>query len=223
MEGKKILLVEDDFLNRRLTKKTLLEKNHVVFEAKNTREALEILKKEGIDLIILDINLGEKEQDGIGFGQQLKDRFAIPFIYLTAYENIDIIEKAIETKPYAYLTKPFRNADLWASVDIAITRFANREKHKPTIDVKDDDYHLNLPIEDIDYIESEANYLLVYTSNKVYKCRSTLAQMLEKLPEALFMQTHRAYIVNKSKVEKFNTTHLVVNGAIVPISKMYSK
>lgn len=223
MDGQKILLVEDDFLNRRLVKKTLAEKKYIIFESKNTQEALGILRKEAIDLIILDINLGEHEQDGISFGQQLKERFAIPIIYLTAYENTDIIDKAIATKPYAYLTKPFKNTDLWASVHIAITRFANREKYKPTVPVKDDDYNLDLPIDDIDYIESEANYLLVHTKNKVYRCRSTIGQMLEKLPESSFMQTHRAYIVNKSKVEKFSTTHVVVNGTIIPISKRHGK
>ena len=46
MTQKTILLVEDDFLNRRLSKKVLLENGYDVFEAKNTQEALDILKKE---------------------------------------------------------------------------------------------------------------------------------------------------------------------------------
>ena len=46
MEQKVILLVEDDFLNRRLSKKALLENNYKVIEAKNANEVLEILKKE---------------------------------------------------------------------------------------------------------------------------------------------------------------------------------
>ena len=57
MNGKSILLVEDDFLNRRLSKKILMESGFEVFEAKNTSIALDLLKKESIDLAILDINL----------------------------------------------------------------------------------------------------------------------------------------------------------------------
>lgn len=70
MKPKAILLVEDDFLNRRLSKKVLSENGYTVYEAKNTREALEILKKEPIALAILDINLGENEQDGITFSSK---------------------------------------------------------------------------------------------------------------------------------------------------------
>ncbi len=221
MEGKQILLVEDDFLNRRLTRKALLEKKHIVFEAKNTQEALEIIRKEALDLIILDINLGENEQDGISLGQYLMNNIAIPFIYLTAYDTPNIMNKAIGTNPHAYLTKPFRNIDLWASINLALMHFSDKKKYKPTLLVRDGEYNLELPIEDINYIESEANYLLVHTSSKVYKCRSTISQMLEKLPESYFVQTHRAYIVNKNKVEKFNSNHVVVNGAIVPFSKTY--
>ena len=80
MEGKKILLVEDDFLNRRLSKKVLLENEYLVFEAKNTKEAIEIITKENIDLVILDINLGENEQDGIALAQRIKEKHTVPFI-----------------------------------------------------------------------------------------------------------------------------------------------
>jgi two-component SAPR family response regulator len=44
---------------------------------------LGILQKESIDFAILDINLGEKEQDGIDFARQINDKYSVPFIYLT--------------------------------------------------------------------------------------------------------------------------------------------
>jgi anti-sigma regulatory factor (Ser/Thr protein kinase) len=62
MNRKTILLVEDDFLNRRFTKKTLAENGYTIFECKNAIEAFGILNKQTPDLIILDINLGEKEK-----------------------------------------------------------------------------------------------------------------------------------------------------------------
>ena len=136
MERKIILLVEDDFLNRRLSKKVLSDNGYAVLEAKNAREALEMLEKECVTLAILDINLGENEQDGITLGKQLKDKFAIPFIYLTAYDSPEIINKAVATIPCSYLTKPFKNVDLVASVEIAIRR--SMEKHIPKITVKDE-------------------------------------------------------------------------------------
>lgn len=219
MEQKVILLVEDDFLNRRLSKKALLENNYKVLEAKNANEVLEILKKEIVDIAILDINLGENEQDGITIAQQIKDKFEIPFIYLTAYENPEIINRAVLTTPYSYLTKPFKNVDLITSVAIAIRK--SGKKSVPKIMVKQGEYNINLPIDEIDYIVSEGNYLLFYTDQQVYKSRSTIKQILEDISDSTFAQVHRAYVVNKSKIEKYNQKCLVIKNTKIPISKSY--
>ncbi len=219
MEQKVILLVEDDFLNRRLSKKALLENNYKVLEAKNANEVLEILKKEIVDIAILDINLGENEQDGITIAQQIKDKFEIPFIYLTAYENPEIINRAVLTTPYSYLTKPFKNVDLITSVAIAIRK--SGKKSVPKIMVKQGEYNINLPIDEINYIVSEGNYLLFYTDQQVYKSRSTIKQILEDISDSTFAQVHRAYVVNKSKIEKYNQKCLVIKNTKIPISKSY--
>jgi DNA-binding LytR/AlgR family response regulator len=219
MENKTILLVEDDFLNRRLSKKILVENGYRILESKNVKEATEILKKEAVDLLILDINLGEDERDGISLGQQIKEKYSIPFIYLTAYDSPEIINRAVATTPCSYLTKPFKNVDLIASVEIAIRQSDN--KYKPSVIVKDDDFNVELPLEEINYIESEGNYLLFHTDKKVYKGRSTIRQILEELPENKFIQVHRAYVVNKTKIEKYNSKGLVVNNTMIPVSKTF--
>jgi CheY-like chemotaxis protein len=65
MTEKTILLVEDDFLNRRIYRKVLLENGYRVLEAKSAQTAITILNTEVVNLAILDINLGENEVDGI--------------------------------------------------------------------------------------------------------------------------------------------------------------
>lgn len=219
MEQKVILLVEDDFLNRRLSKKVLIENNYKILEAKNAYEALEILKKESIDLAILDINLGENEQNGISLGQQIKDKFSVPFIYLTAYENPEMIDKAVATTPYSYLTKPFKNIDLITSVNIAILQ--SGKKHIPKLVVKQGEYNVELIINEINYIVSEGNYLLFHTDEEVYKSRSTIREILDKISDSTFVQVHRAYVVNKTKIEKYNIKNVIVNTIEIPVSKSY--
>lgn len=219
MEQKIILLVEDDFLNRRLSKKALLEQNYSVLEAKNAKEALDILKKETIDLAILDINLGENEQDGISLGQLIQDKYAVPFIYLTAFETTEIIEKAVSTEPYSYLIKPFKHVDLLTSVAIAIKQFG--KKYVPKIAVKDNDFTVELSVDSINYIESEGNYLFFHTDEKVYKLRMTVKQVMEQLSENTFIQVHRAYVINKTKIEKFNQKNVIINNTEIPVSKNF--
>lgn len=219
MNFKSILLVEDDYLNRRLTKKILLENGYQVIEAKNANEAMTILSKESVDLAILDINLGDGEMDGITLGQLIQNKQKVPFIYLTAYENAKIISEAVATSPYSYLTKPFKNSDLVASVELAIIKSAKEARPNPTILVKDGDYKVELPLEEINYIESEGNYLLFHTDEKLYKSRSTIAQIIQSLPVAKFIQTHRAFVVNKAKIQKYNSKSVIVGNTEIPLSK----
>ncbi len=221
MKVKTILLVEDDFLNRRLYKKVLVENNYNVLEAKNMKEALEVIKNENPDLAILDINLGEGERDGIMLGQQIQEKFELPFIYLTAYDSSSIITRAVETAPYSYLTKPFKDVDLIVSVEIALKKSVHLQKNKQSILVKDQDYNVALPIDTINYIESDGNYLLFHTDTRIYKSRSTIKQMMDTLAESTFAQVHRAYIVNKTKIDKFNFRSLMIKNIEIPISKNY--
>ncbi len=221
METKTILLVEDDFLNRRLSRKILGETGYQVLEAKNVKEAYEILVSEKVNLVILDINLGEQEQDGISIGEALQKNYSIPFLYLTAYDITEIVTRAIATAPHAYLTKPFKNIDLLTAVQLAIQKFADQEINRPSMRVKDGAYYVELFMDEIDYIEAEGNYLLSHANNKVYKRRSSIKQILEDLPSSMFVQTHRAFIVNKTRIDKFNIKHLVVKNEIIPVSRNY--
>jgi DNA-binding LytR/AlgR family response regulator len=180
---------------------------------------LAILNKELVDLAILDINLGDGEMDGISLGNLIQNKQKVPFIYLTAYENTNIISEAVATSPYSYLTKPFKNSDLIASIELALIKSSKEDKPKPTILVKDGEYKVELPLDDINFINSEGNYLLFYTNEKTFKSRATISQILEVLPPSKFIQIHRAFIVNKDKIEKYNAKNVVIKNAIIPLSK----
>jgi len=216
-----ILIVDDDYLNRRTTRKYLEQNSYHVLEAKNAKEALDILANECTDLVILDIHLGEGEQDGINIGQYIHEKYAIPFLYLTAYESSEIISKAIATMPYSYLTKPFKNVDLIASVEVALRQSSARVAEVPTVMVKDGDYNVALPVDSINFIQSEGNYLLVYTDDVTYKCRATITQFIQDLPPTDFLQTHRAYVANRKKIERYNSKSLFINKTEIPLSKKF--
>lgn len=224
MIQKTILLVEDDFLNRRLTKKVLLKSGYQVLEAKNSKEALDIINIENINLAILDINLGNDKEEGITLGQQIKDGYSIPFIYLTAYANIPTLTQATATKPYSYLTKPFKDIDLIASIEIAIGQATQlQEKVISSINVKYQDHFVNLPLNAIDYFESKGNYLLCHSGDKVYKYRSTIKQILILPFTHTFIQIHRGFLVNKDKIEKYNAKNVLIKQQPIAISRNYKK
>ncbi len=224
MAQKTILLVEDDYLNRRLTKKILINAGYRVLESKNTNEALALIEQEQIDVAILDINLGEDKHEGITLGQQIKDQYQIPFIYLTAYANMHTLTKATTTKPYSYLTKPLKEIDLIASIAIAIGQAtAEQPVLISSISVKLEDHFVDLALAAIDYIEANGNYLLCFSANKVYRYRSTIKQLLALPTSTTFVQTHRGFLINKNKIEKYNAKNVFVNQKTIAVSRNYKK
>ena len=222
MNKQTILLVEDNFLNRRLTKKVLLAQDYLIEEAKDFNEALKILNSKIIDLVIIDINLGDNEKDGISLSMEIRESYSIPFIFLTAYESGDIIKKALQSSPHSYLTKPFKPADLSAAVEIALnTTVKQPENNSSFLIVKDSDHNTKLPFTQINYIASEGNYIIISSNYKTFKIRSTLKQIMETLPNDIFVQTHRAFVINKYKINKYSNREVIINDEHIPISKSY--
>ncbi|MBS1739054.1 MAG: LytTR family transcriptional regulator, partial [Bacteroidetes bacterium] len=69
--------------------------------------------------------------------------------------------------------------------------------------------------------DETGNYLRFYTNKMTFKTRSTVQQILEILPSSIFVRTHRAYIVNKNKIDKWTAKKLVVNQIEIPVSANY--
>lgn len=133
MKGVKILVVEDENIVALEIKKRLQKLGYVVPGVASTGEDA-ISKAEGIlpDLVLMDIML-KGEIDGINAAGEIRKRFNIPVIYLTAYSDGDTIERAKLTEPYGYILKPFEEDDLRTAIEIALYRHQmvnDREKNK---------------------------------------------------------------------------------------------
>lgn len=219
-----ILIVEDEFLTRRHLKKKILEFGYdAVFESGNIDDALEILEEQAVDMAILDINLGDEAKDGIWLGEYIRVNLKIPFLYLTAYQTEDIIDRAISTCPESYLTKPFSDISLKTTLAITSQKCVSSDKKRDKVveylTVKDVDCFKQLAISDITLFESEGNYLIVRTEHYEYKYRTTIKKIMEVLPRDQFIQAHRAFIIHKRYVKKFNSTMISVGELEVPISQ----
>ncbi len=220
-----ILLVEDEFMTRRLLRRKLTELgHHVVGEADSTEDAIAVLEREQVRLVLLDINLGPDAKDGIWLGEYIRLNMRIPFIYLTAYETSEIVDRAICTQPHAYLTKPFSEVSLRTTLAIAAQQRLPSTPQVRHLVIKDGGLMRQIPFEEIAFLESEGNYLIVHTQGQQhYRYRATVKTLLPNLPEELFLQTHRAYIVNRHYTTGRQGQTLLVGTHRVPISKGYLK
>lgn len=123
----KILIVEDQLIEAGNMKAVLREAGYTVIgPAGNVRQAIGILQDATPDLVLLDIDLGG-EQTGVDLATELNKK-SIAFVYLSAYTDRVIFERAKATQPYGYLTKPFRKKDVLAMIEIALYLHAQKKK-----------------------------------------------------------------------------------------------
>lgn len=119
--SKKVLIVEDQFVEADYLRMMLAKAGYIVCEiARSVPEALEIIKTENPGLVLLDIFLKGK-LTGIDLAKQLRED-NLAFIYLSANSNEEILTAAKATEPYGFLVKPFREKDLMIALEIAFYR-----------------------------------------------------------------------------------------------------
>jgi signal transduction histidine kinase/CheY-like chemotaxis protein len=114
-ENLRILLAEDNVVNRTLAIHVLERRGHTVLVAENGREALEILERERVDAILMDIQM--PEMDGFQATAAIREKEKtsggrVPIVALTANAMRGDGERCLAQGMDAYLAKPFRIADL---------------------------------------------------------------------------------------------------------------
>lgn len=122
-----VLIVEDEVIIAEDIKQVLLSLNYrVVGIATKYSAALEALDKKQVDLVLVDIMLGGNK-NGIDLAHQIRDQYKTPFVFLTSHADAATVRKAKETRPNAYLLKPFSKDDLFTTLEIAL---ADRQAEK---------------------------------------------------------------------------------------------
>jgi CheY-like chemotaxis protein len=121
MTAKSILIVEDEGLIALHLMEILTTAGYRVFEPiASGEEALRHLEERAQpDLILMDITL-DGSLDGIETARQIRKRYAIPVIFLTAHSNSLITVRAKEVSPCGYIVKPVMEKDLLEHVERAL-------------------------------------------------------------------------------------------------------
>lgn len=124
-----ILIVEDEPLIADDIRETCLENNFEVAGVAYTKEqAFEILDNRQVNYVLLDIQLGTKD-DGLVIGQRLSDEYFIPFSYISSFSDTATVNKARNTSPTGYLIKPFRARDIIIQIELGIDISKRASKH----------------------------------------------------------------------------------------------
>ncbi|TNE54798.1 MAG: response regulator transcription factor [Bacteroidetes bacterium] len=222
----KIGIVEDEFtiamdLQHRVQKMGF----EVPAVALNYQEALSMLVEQNLDLLLLDINL-EEEKNGIDIARIVREKFALPFIFLTAYTDDKTFDEASETFPMGYLSKPFRDEDLKHSINLALRNFkpGNLEKQDPVnqeaIFLKEKGKYVKIAMKDIVWLEAMDNYTLIHTEEGRFVINRFLGALLESLGQG-FIRIHRSHAVSLSRITSVEESLVYLGEKYLPVSKSY--
>ncbi|MCL1466826.1 hybrid sensor histidine kinase/response regulator [Argonema galeatum] len=134
MTNKKILIVEDEIIVAEDVAVRLKKLGYIVTDIVTTgEEAIERAEHTKPDLVLMDIVL-EGDIDGVIAAEEIRNRFNIPIVFLTAYADEKTLHRAKLTDPFGYILKPFHQKDLQANIEIAIHRHELENKMQQALE-----------------------------------------------------------------------------------------
>lgn len=118
----RILIVEDENIVGLDIQKRLRRMGYEALEVLSTgQQAVEYVEREQPDLILMDIQI-QGDIDGIETTRRIRERFDVPIVYLTAFSDETTLERAKATEAFAYVLKPFKDRELYSSIEFALYR-----------------------------------------------------------------------------------------------------
>ncbi len=211
-----------------------LDSINLVGRCQNALEALELLKKESVDLIFLDIQM--PQLTGIDFVKSLSNPPLV--IFTTAYPNYAL--EGFELNVIDYLLKPIAFDRFMKAVNkasdqlellrkeaapVAATPAAESSEQKDFIFVKSDKKLIKIKYDDIIYIEGLKDYVIIRLAESRVITLQTMKSLETKLPLDKFKRIHRSYIVGLDKINAIvgNMVEVIEKKAPkhIPIGKNY--
>ncbi|PVW16506.1 LytR/AlgR family response regulator transcription factor [Marixanthomonas spongiae] len=231
----KILIVEDEMV---IAANISLQLSEMGYEVTGIlprgEEALVQIKEHTPDIVLMDIQL-RGELDGVETAHLMQVENNIPIIYLTANADDANFNRAKETHPYAFISKPFKKLDLQRAIELTMERVNYRnnseeggnfekKQHDPfilsdRIFVRHQERMVKIDIKNIYYIEADRNYCRIFSKDREYLLVMPLKDVDEKLPAKHFLRIHRSYIINLTCVDEIAGTHVVISKKAIPMSK----
>ena len=175
----------------------------------HARDLLEC--SDDVDILIMDIEM--EPPNGFEVAKKLADQPNAPVIIFVTKSN------AYAMKGYGiairYLQKPIVQADFIEAMDAAV---ADATAHRLTFQV--DSATVSIMLRDVQYIEAFGHYVVVHTNHNAYRFRSTLKDVLSRLPKGYFVAPHKSYIVNLEHIHSATAAEITLDcGAAVPIGR----
>src|SRR5690606_15093478 len=224
------LIVDDEPLARNLLKEYAGKVPYLDIKGTcaNAMEAMEILRREPVDLLLLDIQM--PDITGTAFVKTLQRKPLV--IFTTAYSEYAL--EGYELDVVDYLLKPITFERFLRAIDKASERLEHRRSHpveaagaadseSSFMFVKDGTRLVKVRWSDILYIEGLKDYVTIHTRDQKIVTLQRLKTLEGQLPPEKFMRIHNSYIVALDAIDVVHKNEVQVGKAMLPISDSYRK
>ena len=170
------------------------------------------------DLLFLDIEMPYLS------GLELLASLAHPprVIITSAYEQYAL--KGYELDVTDYLLKPISFERFLKAVNKVHNLLQQEERLEKTTEfifVRSDRQMHKVFLKDILIVEGLENYVCIYTENSKLLVRSTMKRMVEVLPNEIFLQVHKSYLINQEKIDMIDGNQIVVGQHTIPVARNF--
>jgi DNA-binding LytR/AlgR family response regulator len=221
MHSKKILIIEDDDeINRYLEYLLKKLRYQTVGIVKNYFDALDSIAQTNPDLLLVDIKL-KGEKSGLDIAQDVANTSGIPVIFVTSVSITDVLEDIRLPNVKGFLSKPFKEDDLYAAIELATNSSHADQKSlasAQSIYIRQNTGFTRLNKNDIRYLEADGSYTSIYAERK-YVIRKTLKESEELVNSSAFLRIHRSYLINEKYVVNIQPNTVELEGIRLPLSK----
>jgi len=185
--------------------------------------ALNVLQKEKVDLLFLDIHLPKIK--GLDF---LKTLINPPKVIITtAYHEYAL--QGYEYNVLDYLLKPIEFNRFLSAVNklkSQVSLLANNSEtvlEKPHVYFNVNKKKVKINLEDILFIEGQKEYIKIVTNHTHIVTKFPIGQLHEILPETEFIRIHRSFVVSRKKIDAYSSTDVEIKGKQIPIGRSYKE
>jgi len=216
---KNILIVEDEVLIASQIEMFLeLNNYNCIGIAVDYTGAIELLERNPVDLILLDIKINGSK-DGIDIAKYVNKNLGVPFLFLTSYNDVETLKELKYLNPIGYINKPINDATLLTNIDLYFSSTKIHTQHIVPIQSGSKTYNINCT--DLQYIESEHVYINLFFTNHTQTIRISLTKFLEQLPNKELVQINRSTAINPNAINHIGKSNVKLHNKVFKISEKH--
>lgn len=216
-----VVIIDDEYLAIQVLESFIskIPDYQIIAKFENPLDALDFLHKNEVDVLFIDIQM--PQITGISFARSMVQKPLI--VFTTAYPEHAV--EAFDLDVLDYLVKPISFERFLKSVVRINAKlnspalFPGNHSEPETLTIKADGAFHKIKLNDILYIESDREYVKIFTEHRRFYFLERLKNIEDKLPQSQFTRIHKSYIVRNAAAQTLDGNMLTIRNVQLPVSR----